>query len=83
MRGFRKDAFAAMNLQMPGMELASEMVIKSRLAGLTIDEIPITLLSRRSRSPAAFAKLPRRLAAPALHADVQPDVPVRRCRACC
>jgi len=43
MRGFRKDACRRMNLQMPGMELASEMVIKSSLAGLKIEEIPITL----------------------------------------
>ena len=43
MRGFRKDAVAKMNLQMPGMELASEMVIKSTLAGLKMEEIPITL----------------------------------------
>jgi hypothetical protein len=32
-----------MNLQMPGMEMASEMVIKSALAKLRIEEIPITL----------------------------------------
>ena len=43
MRGFRKDALARMNLQMPGMELAPEMVIKSSRAGLKIEEIPITL----------------------------------------
>ncbi len=43
MRGFTKDAVRRMNLQMPGMELASEMVIKSSLAGLRIAEIPITL----------------------------------------
>jgi glycosyltransferase involved in cell wall biosynthesis len=43
MRGFRKDAVTRMNLQMPGMELASEMVIKSNLAGLKVEEIPITL----------------------------------------
>ena len=43
MRGFRKDAVMRMNLQMPGMELASEMVIKSSLVGLRIEEIPITL----------------------------------------
>ena len=43
MRGFRKDAVPKMNLQMPGMELASEMVIKSSLAKLAIDQIPITL----------------------------------------
>ncbi len=43
MRGFRKDAVTNMNLQMPGMELASEMVIKSSLAGLRMEEFPITL----------------------------------------
>src|SRR5689334_13841352 len=43
MRGLRKDAVPQMHLQMPGMEFAGEMVIKSRLAGLRIDEIPITL----------------------------------------
>jgi glycosyltransferase involved in cell wall biosynthesis len=43
MRGFTKEAFRKMNLLMPGMELASEMVIKSSLAGLRIEEIPITL----------------------------------------
>ena len=43
MRGFRKEAVARMNLQMPGMELASEMVIKSSLAELKMEEIPITL----------------------------------------
>jgi glycosyltransferase involved in cell wall biosynthesis len=43
MRGFTKEAYRKMGLKMPGMELASEMVIKSSLAGLRIDEIPITL----------------------------------------
>src|SRR5262249_5133946 len=43
MRGFRKAALPRMNLQMPGMELAPEMVIKSSRAGLRIEEIPITL----------------------------------------
>jgi glycosyltransferase involved in cell wall biosynthesis len=43
MRGFTKEALAKMRLQMPGMELASEMVIKSSLAGLKTQEIPITL----------------------------------------
>lgn len=43
MRGFRRDALPLMNLLMPGMELAPEMVIKSTLAGLRIEEIPITL----------------------------------------
>jgi glycosyltransferase involved in cell wall biosynthesis len=43
MRGFRNDALPHMNLLMPGMELAPEMVIKSTLAGLRMEEIPITL----------------------------------------
>jgi glycosyltransferase involved in cell wall biosynthesis len=52
MRGMRKDAVERMNLQMPGMELAPEMVIKSTLAGLKVDEIPITLWpDGRDRKP--------------------------------
>jgi len=43
MRGFTREACRRMNLQMPGMELASEMVIKAARAGLVIREIPITL----------------------------------------
>jgi glycosyltransferase involved in cell wall biosynthesis len=52
MRGFTKAAARRMNLQMPGMELASEMVIKSRAANLRIEEIPITLYpDARDRRP--------------------------------
>ena len=43
LRAFTVDAYRRMNLQMPGMELASEIVIKSAKAGLKIEEIPITL----------------------------------------
>jgi hypothetical protein len=43
MRGFRRSALAEMNLQMPGMELASEMVIKASLANLRMTEMPIKL----------------------------------------
>jgi glycosyltransferase involved in cell wall biosynthesis len=43
MRGFRRDALQRLNLQMPGMELASELVIKNALARHRIAEIPITL----------------------------------------
>ncbi len=43
MRAFTKDAYRRMNLQMPGMELASEMVIKAAKSKLKIAEIPITL----------------------------------------
>jgi len=43
MRGLSKAAYRKMGLKMPGMEMASEMVIKSSLARLRIEEIPITL----------------------------------------
>ena len=43
MRGFRREALDKLGLQMPGMELASELVIKNALAGHKVDEIPITL----------------------------------------
>lgn len=43
MRGFSQTAYRRMSLQMPGMEMASEMVIKSALRRLRIEEIPITL----------------------------------------
>lgn len=52
MRGFRRNALSLMNLLMPGMELAPEMVVKSTLAGLRIEEIPITLWpDGRDRKP--------------------------------
>lgn len=52
MRGFTKEAVARLNLKMPGMELASEMVIKSSLAKLKTVEIPITLWpDKRGRPP--------------------------------
>lgn len=52
MRGMRKDAIQRMHLTMPGMELASEMVIKSHLANLKVEEIPITLWpDGRDRAP--------------------------------
>jgi hypothetical protein len=52
MRGFTKEGFRRMGLQMPGMEMASEMVIKSSMAGLRIEEIPIVLWpDGRDRQP--------------------------------
>lgn len=51
MRGLRKDAFERLDLQMTGMEFASEMVLKASLLGLRISEVPITLRrDGRSRS---------------------------------
>ncbi len=43
MRSFTREAFERMKLKTPGMEFASEMVIKASLLGLKIREVPITL----------------------------------------
>lgn len=43
LRGFRKSKMEQINLTASGMEFASEIVIKSSLAGLRITEIPTTL----------------------------------------
>jgi glycosyltransferase involved in cell wall biosynthesis len=52
LRGFRKSAFEAMELQTTGMEFASEMVIRATLLGLRIEEVPIVLHpDGRSRPP--------------------------------
>lgn len=52
MRAFRKDKILELNLVTTGMEWASEMIIKSRLSGLKMTEVPITLYKDgRSRPP--------------------------------
>ena len=52
LRGFSRDAMRLLNLSSPGMEFASEMVVKSSLRGLRISEIPVTLSpDDRSRPP--------------------------------
>jgi glycosyltransferase involved in cell wall biosynthesis len=43
LRGFDRDAMQALDLQSPGMEFASEMIVKATLAGLRIEEVPTTL----------------------------------------
>jgi glycosyltransferase involved in cell wall biosynthesis len=43
LRGFRRDAILALDLQAPGMEFASEMVVKATIQGLKIAEVPTTL----------------------------------------
>ena len=43
LRGFERQAMLALDLQSPGMEFASEMVVKATLAGLRITEVPTTL----------------------------------------
>lgn len=52
MRAFRKDRLLMLNLVTTGMEWASEMVVKAKLAGLKMTEVPITLYrDGRSRPP--------------------------------
>lgn len=43
LRGFKKDKILALNLESPGMELASEIVIKSVINNYKMIEIPIIL----------------------------------------
>ena len=43
LRGFRKDAMLALDLQSTGMEFASELVVKATLAELAVTEVPTTL----------------------------------------
>jgi len=43
MRGFTKDLYLRLDHQCTGMEFATEMIIKARLMGARIEEVPITL----------------------------------------
>ncbi len=52
LRGFDRAAILGLDLQTPGMEFASEMVIKATIAKLRITEVPTTLSpDGRSRPP--------------------------------
>lgn len=52
LRGFRRDKIQQLNLRCTGMEFASEMVVKSMVSGLKIDQVPITLRrDGRTRQP--------------------------------
>ena len=52
LRAFRRDIIGGLDLQSPGMEFASEMVVKATLNGLRISEVPTTLSpALRSRPP--------------------------------
>jgi glycosyltransferase involved in cell wall biosynthesis len=52
LRGFSRAAILGLKLNTPGMEFASEMVIKATLLGLKITEVPTTLSpDGRSRPP--------------------------------
>lgn len=52
LRGFRRDVVLGLGLQATGMEFASELVVKSTLAGRKVTEVPTTLSKDgRSRPP--------------------------------
>jgi hypothetical protein len=52
LRGFSRAAIASLDLRAPGMEFASEMVVKATMRGLRITEVPTTLSpDGRSRPP--------------------------------
>lgn len=52
MRAFRRDRVLGLQLVTAGMEWASEMIIKAKLAGLTMTEVPVTLYKDgRNRLP--------------------------------
>lgn len=52
LRGFRAEAIRSLGLRTTGMEFASEMVVRSAIAGLKIDEVPTRLKpDGRSRKP--------------------------------
>jgi glycosyltransferase involved in cell wall biosynthesis len=43
LRGFRKDAYNRLGLTSPGMEFASEMIVKARLRQQKMSEVPVVL----------------------------------------
>jgi glycosyltransferase involved in cell wall biosynthesis len=52
LRGFNRSSIQWIDLQSPGMEFASEMVVKAALSGLQIAEVPTTLTpDGRGRPP--------------------------------
>lgn len=52
LRGFRRQAMLQLDLVTPGMEFASEMIVKSLQAGLVVAEVPTTLAKDgRDRPP--------------------------------
>jgi hypothetical protein len=52
LRGFERDAVISLSLKTPGMEFASELVVKAALAGWRIAEVPTTLApDGRGRPP--------------------------------
>lgn len=50
MRAFRREALPAMRLRLPGMEMASEMIVNATRSGLRIGEVPVRYRRRVGRS---------------------------------
>ena len=59
LRGFRRDSILRLDLQAPGMEFASEMVVKATINKLQFAEVPTKLHPDGRSRPPAFAKLAR------------------------
>ena len=76
LRGFDREAVLALDLQAPGMEFASEMVVKATIRTAAHRRGADHAVARRPLAPAASEELARRLAAPALPAAVQPALAV-------
>ena len=52
LRAFRREAIQGLGLQCPGMEFASERVVRASMSGLKLAEVPVTLRpDGRSRPP--------------------------------
>jgi glycosyltransferase involved in cell wall biosynthesis len=52
LRAFRRDSISRLHLISPGMEFASEMIVKAQLAGLSMVEVPTSLAKDgRTRPP--------------------------------
>ena len=76
MRGFDRQAILELGLRAPGMEFASEMVVKASLAQLDIAEVPHHAESGWSATGTALETVARWLAASAIHAASQPALAV-------
>ena len=74
LRGFRREILPALDLQSPGMEFASEMVVKATLERTEDLRGADDALAGPALAPSAPAPLERRLAAPALPPPLQPPL---------
>ncbi len=77
MRALTKDAYRKMKVSAPGMEFASEMVIKAALANMRVVNLPNHPAARWTQLPrTASAAAARRMAPSALHVANVPDLAV-------